>query len=62
VPRAALTIAEFCAAHRISQSFYFKLKAAGLGPREMRALNKVLITPEASAAWRNAREAESMPA
>jgi hypothetical protein len=37
VPRMAFTIKEFCAAHRISPAMYFKLRAAGLGPREMRA-------------------------
>jgi len=30
---AVFTIAEFCRAHRISQSMYFKLRALGLGPR-----------------------------
>jgi hypothetical protein len=35
VALAAFTIAEFCRAHRISQSMYFKQRALGLGPREM---------------------------
>jgi hypothetical protein len=56
VPREAYTIPEFCKAHRISESMYFKLRAAGLGPREMRALRKVTISVEAAAEWRRARE------
>jgi hypothetical protein len=56
VPRMAFTINEFCAAHRISPAMYFKLRAAGLGPREMRALRKVTVSVEAAAEWRRARE------
>jgi hypothetical protein len=56
VPRMAFTINEFCTAHRISPAMYFKLRAAGLGPREMRALRKVTISVEAAAEWRRARE------
>ena len=32
---AVFTIAEFCGAHRISQSMYFKLRALGLGPNSV---------------------------
>ncbi len=56
VPRAAYTLKEFCAAHRISVPMYFKLREAGLGPREMRALRKVTISVEAAADWRRERE------
>ena len=56
---AAYNIREFCEAHRISESMYYKLRAEGLGPREARALSKVFITQEAAAAWRRQREAES---
>jgi hypothetical protein len=52
----AFTIKEFCAAHRICEAFYYRLRAAGLGPREMRALRKVTISIEAAAEWRRARE------
>ena len=44
VPRAAYSIPEFCEAHRICEAFYYKLRALGLGPREMRALRKVTIS------------------
>lgn len=56
VPRAAYSIPEFCAAHRISEGFYYKLRHAGLGPRECRVLNKVTISLEAAGEWRRARE------
>lgn len=56
VPRDAFTIPEFCEAHRISQSTYYKLRNAGLGPREMRSLRKVTISVEAAALWRRERE------
>jgi hypothetical protein len=54
---AAFTIAEFCRAHRISQSMYFKQRALGLGPREMVVGTRKLISQEAAAEWRKAREA-----
>jgi hypothetical protein len=56
VPRAAYSISEFCKAHRICEAFYYKLRAAGLGPREMRTLRKVTISIEAAGEWRRARE------
>lgn len=56
-PRAAFTIKEFCKAHRISEAMYFKLRDAGLGPREMRAGRRVTISLEAATDWRRAREA-----
>ena len=54
---AAFSIREFCAAHRISQSMYFKLRNMGLGPREMAVGSRRLISQEAAAEWRKAREA-----
>jgi hypothetical protein len=62
LPRAAYTIAEFCEAHRMSQSFYFKIRGLGLGPRECRTLNKITISGESAADWRRANEtAETAP-
>jgi hypothetical protein len=55
--QAAFTIAEFCLAHRISQSMYFKMRAMGLGPREMSVGSRKLISQESAAEWRKAREA-----
>jgi hypothetical protein len=56
VERLAFTVPEFCEAHRISQSFYYKIRNLGLGPHETRKGekgDKVLITAESAAAWRN---------
>jgi hypothetical protein len=59
IPRfAAYSIREFCEAHRLSTSMYFKLKAQGLGPREMAVGSRRCISFEAAAEWRLAREAE----
>ena len=62
VQRAAYSIREFCEAHRLSKSMYYKLREAGLGPREARALKKVIITFEAAADWRREREATTKTA
>ena len=53
VERFAFTIPEFCEAHRISQSGYYKIRRLGRGPKEQRALDKLpIITYEAAAEWR----------
>jgi hypothetical protein len=56
----AYTIPEFCRAYRLSESMYYKIRAAGLGPREMRALSKVTISVEAASDWRRERESTAM--
>jgi hypothetical protein len=48
----AYTIREFCRAHRISIGFYYKLRAQGLTPAELRLGSRVLITTESAEAWR----------
>jgi hypothetical protein len=53
----AYTIHEFCRAHKISPAFYFEIKNAGLGPVEMKLGRRRMISVEAAAAWRRAREA-----
>ena len=55
-PRLALSILEFCKAHGISEGFFYKLKKHGEGPREMKVGARTLITLEAAADWRRARE------
>ena len=55
-PRLALSIPEFCRAHSISVSLFFKLKKQGEGPREMKVGARTLITFESAAEWRRARE------
>lgn len=54
--QVARTIKEFCARNRISHSTFHELRKKKKGPREMRVLGKVLITPEAEADWRRACE------
>jgi hypothetical protein len=54
--RDAYAIPEFCRRHNISTGTYYNLRNLGLGPREARAMNRVLITKEAAADWRRARE------
>ncbi|ACK52006.1 hypothetical protein Msil_3097 [Methylocella silvestris BL2] len=49
-------IEQFCDRHRISKSTYFNLQKAGVGPRVMHVGKRVLITKEAAADWRRARE------
>src|SRR5262245_65012261 len=56
---SAFTVEAFCAQHMLSRAMYYKLKLKGLGPREIRLGNKILISKEAAAGWRAAREAET---
>jgi hypothetical protein len=55
----AFGIPEFCRRHHISESFYFKLQALGLGPTTMRIGRRVLISAEEAARWRAERTAAS---
>jgi hypothetical protein len=52
----AYSIGEFCRRHNISHGTYYNLKNRGLGPREARAMSRVIITKEAAADWRRERE------
>jgi hypothetical protein len=54
--RAAYTIREFCDAHRISKSTFYNLRKQGLSPEEAHVRDRVIITMEAAARWRRARE------
>lgn len=56
--RDAYTIEEFCQRHAISRGTYYNLRAADKGPKEARALGRVLITRESAELWRRARELE----
>jgi hypothetical protein len=46
------SVREFCLAHRLSISMYFKLKAQGRGPRETPVGSRRYITFEDAAKWR----------
>jgi hypothetical protein len=52
----AYSIPEFCNANRISEGYYFKLRARGEAPDEMRIGRRVIVTAEALAKWRKERE------
>jgi hypothetical protein len=54
--RDAYRIPEFCRRNGFSQAMYFKIAAAGDGPRVMRVGKRVLISREAAAEWRRSRE------
>ena len=55
-PRLALSITEFCKAHGFSEGMFYKMKKQGLTPCEMKLGTRTLITFEAAAKWRAARE------
>jgi hypothetical protein len=57
----AFTIAEFCDAHHISESYYYELRAAGLGPREIQLGTRRIISAEDAAAWRAERALAPVP-
>jgi hypothetical protein len=59
VEKQAFSITEFCRRHSFSKAHFYVLKAAGLGPREMRVHGRVLISKEAEQEWRRAREGGS---
>jgi hypothetical protein len=46
------TVAEFCAAHKISRSKLYELWRSGIGPRAVKIGSKNLITAEAACEWR----------
>jgi hypothetical protein len=56
-PQSAFTVAEFCRRNSISKSMFYKMCAAGLGPRLMEVGAHSRISAEAEAAWKIAREA-----
>ena len=53
----AYSISQFCARHGISIQLFYKLKPQGLMPATFNLGTRVLISQEAAAAWRRAREA-----
>jgi hypothetical protein len=53
---AVYSIAEFCAAHRMSRSWYNELRNSGFGPIEMQLGKRRWISLESAADWRWARE------
>ncbi|MDA9501529.1 hypothetical protein [Bradyrhizobium sp. CCBAU 11357] len=58
----AYSVDEFCQRHRISRQLFYKLKHQGLMPVTFNLGTRVLISREAAAVWRRARERASQKA
>jgi hypothetical protein len=59
IPRKGFSIKQFCARNGdLSESFYRKMRERGLGPRETRIFDRVIITEEAEADWQRERQAQ----
>jgi len=58
----AMSIHAFCVRHDISEDLFFKMQREGWGPRVMRVGTRRLISQEAAAEWRKAREAAASAA
>ncbi len=58
---AAYSITEFCAAHRISKSTFYRLLKEGDAPALTHVRSRVLISAEAAAAWRTAHSESAVP-
>ena len=56
----ALTVGEFCDAHRISRSLFYIMQRDGRGPRVMKCGRRTLIARESAEAWRRQMEAASV--
>jgi hypothetical protein len=50
-PEGALTIDQICALDNFGRGWYFRMRDLGLGPEEMRAGKKILISPDARKRW-----------
>jgi hypothetical protein len=61
-PAPVLTIAEFCAQHRIGRATLHHLDKAGRGPRCLRIGRRRYVTAEAAAEWRRRMEDETAAA
>jgi hypothetical protein len=61
-PRAAFSVPEFCAAHRISVAKYYEIKKEGWGPVEMVVGRRRVIAVESAERWRRERESAAIDA
>jgi predicted DNA-binding transcriptional regulator AlpA len=57
--KAAVSIAEFCAAHSICRATFYNLVKRGLAPVTLPVGRRRLISAEAAEAWRRRMEAAS---
>ena len=58
----AYSVSDFCEAHGIGRSLFYKLQSANKGPRTFKAGRRTLISDEAAAEWRRLMEAETKSA
>ena len=61
LPPLAYSIAEFCAAHRISRAHLYTAIKAGQGPAIMKVGGRRLVSVEAAATWRRKMECGPQP-
>jgi predicted DNA-binding transcriptional regulator AlpA len=61
-PTGALTIAEFCAAYRISRSTFYNLMRQHLGPDVMKVGSRTLVSIEAASDWHRRLETRTRSA
>ena len=52
----ALTVPEFCEAHRISRALFYLMLRDGRGPRVMKCGKRTLVSSESAQAWRRQME------
>lgn len=56
-PQTAQSVSDFCHAHSISRSLFYKLQREGKAPKVLKIGRRTLITTEAAAEWRQSMEA-----
>jgi len=61
-PPLAMSIREFCTAHRISEDMFYKMRREKWGPTVMHVGSRTLISIEAAAEWRRQREQAAIEA
>jgi hypothetical protein len=57
--KEAATIPQFCEAHNISRTHFYRLLKQGKAPRLMKVGRRTLIGCEAAAEWRRCMEEET---
>jgi hypothetical protein len=60
--RRAMTVAEWCAARRLSKAMFYKLLRTGRGPLTYLVGTRRFISEEADAAWQAQQEAQNTTA
>jgi len=54
----AYTMAAFCLRYPMSIAFFYKMQAAGIGPRLMKVGHRVYISKKSAEEWREKMEGE----